>query len=135
MISKRSAWALAAILCLLVAAWPGGAEAQTELSPEEARRLVEERRGDPGFVLVDLRTREEFDQGHIEGAQLIPYYAVNFTRIVSQLDRNATILLYCQRGRQSPLAFRALDKLRFTEVRILAGGVAAWTAAGYPLVF
>ena len=135
MISKRSAWALAAILCLLVAAWPGGAEAQTELSPEEARRLVEERRGDPGFVLVDLRTREEFDQGHIEGARLIPYYAVNFTRIVSQLDRNATILLYCQRGRQSPLAFRALDKLRFTEVRILAGGVAAWTAAGYPLVF
>lgn len=135
MISKRSAWALAAILCLLVAAWPGGAEAQTELSPEEARRLVEERRGDPGFVLVDLRTREEFDQGHIEGARLIPYYAVNFTRIVSQLDRNATILLYCQRGRQSPLAFRALEKLRFTDVRILAGGVAAWTDAGYPLVF
>jgi rhodanese-related sulfurtransferase len=126
---------LAAALFMVLAAPSAGAAAPTELDPAEALQLMEERRGQPDFVIVDLRSREEFGQGHIEGARLIPYYAVNFTRIVSQLDRNATILLYCQRGRQSPLAFRALEKLRFTDVRILAGGVAAWTGAGYPLVF
>ncbi len=133
--SFSGAWFLAAVLCLVLAAPPAGAAERTELGPAEALQLMEERRGQADFVIVDLRSREEFDQGHIEGARLIPYYAVNFTRIVSQLDRDATILLYCQRGRQSPLAVRALEKLRFTDVRILAGGVAAWTGAGYPLVF
>ena len=129
------AWFLAAVLCMVLAASQAGAAERTELDPAEALQLIEERRGQADFLIVDLRSREEFEQGHIEGARLIPYYAVNFTRIVSQLDRNATILLYCQRGRQSPLAFRALEKLRFTDVRILDGGVAAWTEAGYPLVF
>lgn len=128
-----NAWCLAVVLVL--AAPPAGAAERTDLDPAEALQLMEERRGQPDFVIVDLRSREEFEQGHIEGARLIPYYAVNFTRIVSQLDRNATIVLYCQRGRQSPLALRALEKLRFSDVRVLAGGVAAWTGAGYPLVF
>jgi len=53
---------------------------------------------------------------------------------VSSLDRNATILLYCQRGRQSPLALRALEKLRFVEVVLLDGGFHAWVEAGLPVV-
>lgn len=126
-------------LCAAILFWmtmPQGIAAEKSvLSPAQARQLIEDNRGSENFIVVDLRARSEFEQGHIEGARLIPYYAVNFNRIISQLDRDATILLYCQRGRQSPLAFRALDKLRFTDVFILDGGVTAWTEAGLPLVF
>lgn len=127
------------VLCAAILFWlimPQGMAAETNaLSPAQARQLIEDNRDNEKFIIVDLRARSEFDQGHIEGARLIHYYAVNFKRIVSQLDRDATILLYCQRGRQSPLAFRALERLRFTDVFILDGGVVAWTEAGYPLVF
>lgn len=129
----------AIVVCAAIIFWltmPLGIAAEkSALSPAQARQFIADNRGNANFIIVDLRTRNEFEQGHIEGARLIPYYAVNFNRIVSQLDRGATILLYCQRGRQSPLAFRALEKLRFTDVFILDGGVVAWTEAGFPLVF
>jgi rhodanese-related sulfurtransferase len=104
------------------------------LPPAEALALIERNAENATFVVVDLRTRAEFGAGHIEGARQIDYYATNFTRIVSALDRNATILLYCQRGRQSPLALRAFEKLRFAEVFILDGGFHAWVEAGLPVV-
>ena len=126
-------------ICAAILFWltmPQGIAAEkSALSPEQARQLIEDNRDNENFIIVDLRASVEFDQGHIEGARSIHYYAVNFNRIVSQLNRDATILLYCQRGRQSPLAFRALEKLRFTDVFILDGGVVAWTEAGFPLVF
>jgi len=104
------------------------------LPPVEAQAMIERNAENKAFVLVDLRPRQEFDEGHIKGARQIDYYATNFTRIVSSLDRNATILLYCQRGRQSPLALRALEKLRFVEVVLLDGGFHAWVEAGLPVV-
>jgi len=107
---------------------------QSLVSASDARELIAAHKDSADFIVIDLRTRGEYAEGHIEGARLIDYYATNFQRMVSLLDRNATILLYCQRGRQSSMAFRALEKLGFGKVLILDGGVAAWTEAGYPLV-
>ena len=63
------------------------------------------------------------------------YYATNFKRLVSQLNHDATILIYCQRGRQGPMARRVMEQLRFTDLRVLQGGVHAWQEAGQPLVW
>lgn len=128
--------AAAGVLCLcLFLLCPVLAPAQEKvLPPVEAQALIERNVENKAFVLVDLRPRQEFDEGHIKGARQIDYYATNFTRIVSSLDRNATILLYCQRGRQSPLALRAFEKLRFVEVVLLDGGFHAWVEAGLPVV-
>jgi rhodanese-related sulfurtransferase len=104
------------------------------LPPADALALIERNAANAAFVIVDLRPRREFDEGHIQGARQIDYYTTNFTRIVSALDRNATILLYCQRGRQSPLALRAFEKLYFTDVFMLDGGFHAWVQAGLPVV-
>ena len=99
------------------------------LSPLEAQKLIDANKDNPKFIIIDLRSKSEFDNGHIEGATLIHYYDTKFKRIVSQLDRDLKILFYCQKGRQSPLALKALEKLRFTDMHILDGGLDAWIKA------
>jgi phage shock protein E len=102
------------------------------LAPLDAQKLIEENRDNAKFVIIDLRTQREFDDGHIEGAKQIHYYATNFMRVISQIDRESTLFLYCQKGRQSPLAFRALQRLRFAQIFILDGGIEEWINAGLP---
>jgi rhodanese-related sulfurtransferase len=108
---------------------------QHALTPLDAQKLIEENRDNAKFVIIDLRTIREFDDGHIAGARQIHYYATNFMRVMSQLDRESTLLLYCQKGRQSPLAFRALQRLRFAQIYILDGGIEEWINAGLPTEF
>jgi len=105
------------------------------LSPLDAQKLIEANKDDQKFIIIDLRSKNEFDESHIEGAMLVHYYATNFKRIISGLDIDSKILLYCQKGRQSPLALRALEKMRFSDVYILDGGFDAWVNAGLPTVF
>ncbi|MDY0204962.1 MAG: rhodanese-like domain-containing protein [Desulfovibrio desulfuricans] len=105
------------------------------LSPLEAQKLIEANKDNQKFVIIDLRSKSEFDESHIEGAILVHYYATNFKRIISRLDTDSKILLYCQKGRQSPLALRALEKMRFSDVYILDGGFDAWVDAGLPTEF
>lgn len=121
-------------LAFLLLLWPGAVLAQeTALPPAAALALIDGNTNSAAFVIVDLRSRREFDEGHIQGARQIDYYATNFLRLISQLDRNATILLYCQRGRQSPLALKTFEKQRFTDVFMLDGGFHAWVEAGLPV--
>lgn len=103
------------------------------LSAQEAQTLIEQNKGNDKFVILDLRSPDEYRQGHIESARPMNYYATNFQRMVSLLDRDATILLYCQKGRQSTLALRAMTKLGFSRMYILDGGIAEWVKAGLPL--
>ena len=102
------------------------------LTAQEAQALIEQNKGDDKFAILDLRSPDEYRQGHIEGARSVNYYATNFQRMVSLLDRDATILLYCQKGRQSTLALRAMTKLGFSRMYILDGGIAEWVRAGLP---
>lgn len=103
------------------------------LSVQKAQDMIEAQADNPQFILLDVRAPELFEQAHIPGARMINYYATNFVRQVSQLDREATILLYCHHGRQSPLALRAMQKLRFKGLYVLDGGFTAWVEAGLPV--
>lgn len=105
------------------------------LSAAQAKQLIEENAGNPNFIILDVRARELFDEGHIEGAVNMNYYTTNFKRLVSRFDRNATILIYSQRGRQGPMARRVMEQLRFTDLHVLEGGIHAWEEAGLPLVW
>lgn len=100
------------------------------LSVDQAQEMINSHVLDPDFILLDVRAPELYEQSHIPGARMINYYATNFVRQVSQLDREATILIYCHHGRQSPLAMRAMHKLRFKNIYVLEGGFTAWEKAG-----
>lgn len=105
------------------------------LEPLAAQEMITARRGNPDFVLVDVRTPEEFRGGHIEGARLVDYHEPDFLRRMGDIDRNATVFLYCRSGNRSSRALKMVRDLGFVAVYDLAGGVIAWTKAGLPLVF
>ena len=97
------------------------------ISPAEFKEKIET--GE--YVLVDIRTPEEYQSGHIEGAINIDYYAPDFKEQVSQLDRNKKYLYYCRSGHRSGEAEILAKTFNFSEVYELDGGINAWQKVGF----
>lgn len=116
------------ILCLLLL--PVSAAQVQELSPEQAARAMAEI---SDLVVLDVRTPDEYNQGHIEGAVNIDFYAKDFQAQLGQLERDRPYLVYCRSGRRSGVATETMLKLGFTDIRHLRGGILAWNKAGLPL--
>ena len=77
------------------------------------------------YIIIDARTTEEFDEGHIEGAILIPEYEIG-NRAENELPRkDQLILVYCRSGRRSKIAAEALVDLGYTNVKEF-GGIIDW---------
>ena len=95
------------------------------------------------YVLIDVREPEEYAAGHLPGAVNLPRGVLEFRieahpalacRTSPELaDRGRPLVLYCLTGGRSALATESLQRLGFTLVRSLSGGVTAWRQAGYPL--
>ena len=93
-----------------------------QISPSEAKSIMDER---DDYVILDVRTQEEFDESHIDGAILIPDYEIA-TKAESVLkDKNQLILVYCRSGRRSKLAASDLVSLGYTNVKEF-GGIIDW---------
>jgi len=128
------------ILSLLTLCWlmlPGPAAAQQvvkDITPTEAYQLVQKNKGNPKFAIVDVRTQAEFDEGYVEGAQLIDYYLPNFEDELKKLDRSKAYLVYCRTARRSDDAVQTMKKMGFREVYNMVGGIVGWKAAKLPLV-
>ncbi len=84
--------------------------------------------------VLDVRTPEEYAEGHIEDAELIDFYASDFERRIDALDRSATYVVYCRSGNRSGQATALMAALGFAAVNDVAGGIVAWEAAGLPVV-
>lgn len=93
-----------------------------QISAAEAKALMD---SEKDYVIIDARTQEEFDAGHIPGAVLIPEYEIA-DRAESELtDKNQLILVYCRSGRRSKIASQALVDLGYTNVKEF-GGIIDW---------
>ena len=93
-----------------------------QITAQEAKRLMDT---ETDYIILDARTQEEFDEGHIEGAILIPEYEVA-TRAEKELpDKDRLILVYCRSGRRSKIAAQALVDLGYTNVKEF-GGIIDW---------
>ena len=100
----------------------------TEISPQEAHELA--KRGEA--VLIDVREGSEFAQGHASGAEHLSKGVVE-VEIEDQVpDVNQPIIAYCGGGGRSALVADNLQKMGYTNVRSLAGGMRAWKEAGLP---
>ena len=89
---------------------------------------------DPAVQLLDVRTRDEFDEGHIAGAVLVDVNESDFVeRAVAVLDKQRPVAVYCRSGRRSARAANLLVEQGYT-VTNLTGGVMAWQDAGKALV-
>lgn len=104
------------------------------LSPGMALRLIEENREDHGFIVLDVRTGEEYREGHIPGALLIDFRSPTFRDEIAALDRNRTYLIYCRTGNRSGSAVQLMEELGFGSIYHLEGGIVSWNEEGLPVV-
>ncbi len=82
------------------------------------------------YLLLDVRTPDEFNSGHIAGATNISVETLQ--NRLSEVPRDQTVIVYCHSGNRSGQAAKILADAGYTNIRDL-GGINAWTAAGYPI--
>ena len=92
------------------------------ITAEEAKQIMDSKEG---YVILDVRTQEEYDQGHIPGAILIPDTEIEARAEEILTDKDQLILIYCRSGRRSKLAAEALVELGYTNIKEF-GGIIDW---------
>ena len=105
-----------------VACSDSGSASYDQISGAEAKALMD---SESGYVIIDARTQEEYDQGHIPGAILIPEYEIADRAEKELPDKDQLILVYCRSGRRSKIAAEELVKLGYTNVKEF-GGIIDW---------
>ena len=92
------------------------------ISAEQAKEIMDIQEG---YIILDARTQEEYDEGHIPGAILIPYDEILEKAEGVLTDKSQLILVYCRSGRRSKLAAEDLVKLGYTNIKEF-GGIIDW---------
>jgi rhodanese-related sulfurtransferase len=93
-----------------------------QITPEDVKKImdsVEE------HIILDTREQDEFEEGHIPGAILIPYTEIENRAKEMLPDKDKLILVYCRSGRRSKIAAESLAKLGYTNVKEF-GGIIDW---------
>lgn len=88
----------------------------------------------PDVTIVDVRTPEEFAQGHIDGAVNIPVEFPDFIDRVSELDPAGTYAVYCRSGNRSQPAVAGMASVGINGIFELESGTTGWTSEGQQLV-
>jgi len=106
-----------------------------ERRPQELNAATyEQKLGSTGQAqLIDVRTWEEYQEGHINGAVNIDINGSQFSAEAAKLDKNRPVFVYCQSGRRSARAASDLLKMGFPQVYNLDGGIQSWREAGKPV--
>ncbi|MFH1103644.1 MAG: rhodanese-like domain-containing protein [Actinomycetota bacterium] len=88
---------------------------------------------EPGTVVLDVRTPQEFAEEHLIDAVNVDFSATDFADRIAALDRTAAYVVYCRSGNRSAQAMDLFRRLEFTDVHEIEGGILAWVAAGLPI--
>lgn len=141
---KKALCIISVLLCILLTACGddssigiiGGADGPTsiivaekgekamyeQITAEEAKKIMD---SGEEHIILDTREQDEFDEGHIPGAILIPYTEIENKAEEMLPDKDKLILVYCRSGRRSKIAAESLAKLGYTNVKEF-GGIIDW---------
>ena len=115
---------VAALMAALLAACGASSKpSYRQITADEAAQLMQE---ETGFVLLDVRTQEEYASGHIPGAICIPNETIGSEEIPELPDKDQLILVYCRSGNRSKQASQKLAEQGYTNV-VEFGGINGWT--------
>ena len=92
------------------------------ITAEEAKQIMD---SEEGYIILDVRTQEEYDEGHIPGAIVISHEEITEKAEEVLTDKDQLILVYCRSGRRSKLAAEALVELGYTNIKEF-GGIIDW---------
>lgn len=121
----------ASILTLVIISGCIGTEKLTEkaqyvnITVQQGKEMID--RGE--VFILDVRTPEEYDAGHINGSKLIPLEVLD--KRLNDIPRDRKLLVYCRTGHRSAQASEILVNNGFKEIYNMQGGITAWANAGY----
>ena len=92
------------------------------ITAEKAKEIMD---SEEGYIILDVRTQEEYDEGHIPGAILIPNTEIKVRAVEELTDKDQLILVYCRSGRRSKLAAEILVELGYPNIKEF-GGIIDW---------
>ena len=104
----------------------GNTPTYEQITAKEAKKIMNT---ETDYIIIDARTEEEFSEGHIENAILIPEYEIAKRAEKELPDKDALILVYCRSGRRCKTASEELVKLGYTNVKEF-GGIIDWPYEG-----
>ena len=90
---------------------------------------------DTYYILVDVRTAEEYESGHIQGAVNFDFYSESFQNDILTLDKSSSVILYCRTQNRSTKTANYLKENGYKEISVLAGGITSWVKNGNDLVY
>lgn len=103
-----------------------------ERSPVECRELIEQE-SEAACVILDVRTHEEFLNGHLAGADNLDYFGSNFSSQLKKRDKNPLYIVYCQKGVHGSRTMDLMKGCEFCRVINIKGGFEGWKASGLPV--
>ena len=123
-------WIIAALGATLLLTGCGGqkAPAYRQVSPTEAAALME---SEANYIVLDVRTQAEYDQGHIPGAICVPNETIGAGDIPQLPDKEQLILVYCRSGNRSKQAAQKLADSGYMNI-VEFGGILSWTGETVP---
>ena len=92
------------------------------ITSEEAKEIMDSQEG---YIILDVRAQEEYEEGHIPGAIVIPHTEIEVRAEEELPDKGLLILIYCRSGRRSKIAAETLAELGYTNIREF-GGILDW---------
>lgn len=101
----------------------------TEIAPAEARHRIERNEA----LLIDVREESDWAEGHAQGARHLSRGIIELEIEEQVPDTSTSIICYCGGGSRSALVAESLQKMGYTNVRSLTGGLRAWKEAGLPV--
>ena len=112
-----------AVLLLLTGCGAEDAPAYRQVSSDEAAAMMA---SESDYLILDVRTREEYEQGHIPGAVCVPNESIGSGELSALPRKDQLILVYCRSGNRSKQASEKLVKLGYTNI-VEFGGINDWT--------
>jgi rhodanese-related sulfurtransferase len=101
-----------------------------DVDVEKAAEVLE---ADAEVTVLDLRTPDEFAEGHLKGAVNVDFLDSTFESELAKLDPTKPYLVHCASGRRSGQSMAVFEKLKFTKIYQLTSGYKGWVAAGKPV--
>jgi rhodanese-related sulfurtransferase len=105
-----------------------------DVDAREAVEIIQSNNQNPDFIILDVRTPDEYNSGHIAQAINIDFQSSNFSSNIGRLNSEKTYLVYCKAGGRSAAATQSMRQLGFKEIFNLTGGITQWTNEGYSIV-
>ena len=105
----------------------------SSLSSLEAKNLIEQKKLDKSFEILDVRNSQERNLGFIKNSINLDFYNSNFEQNLDNLDKNKSYLVYCKTGFRSKKTTNLMKEKGFSQVYNLNGGILAWEYQGFEI--